>query len=64
MNKRGGGQTSGNHWWEIEKRKNIEKKWRESQRTLDNVKPPTATLHGYQKEKRENIWRDNSQKLP
>ena len=34
MNKRGVGQTSGNHWCGTEKRKKIEKKGRQSQRTL------------------------------
>ena len=34
MNKWGGGQTGGNHGCGIEKRKKIEKKWRQSQRTL------------------------------
>ena len=34
MNKQDGGHTSGNHGCITEKRKKIEKKWRESQRTL------------------------------
>ena len=34
MNKRGGGQVSGNYGCRTEKRKKIEKKWRQSKRIL------------------------------
>ena len=33
-NKLGGGQTSGNNWCGTEKKKKIEKKWRQSKRSL------------------------------
>ena len=34
MNKQGGGQTSENQWCGTEKRKKVEKKWRQSKRNL------------------------------
>ena len=54
MNKQGGGQTSGNHWYRTEKRK---KDWKQMKTILENtgtmLNAPPSILYGCQKEKRE-----------
>ena len=69
MNKRGGGQISGNYGCRTEKRKKIEMK-RVSENSGTTLNAPTSSVLWGARRRREregdrkNISRDNSQKLP
>ena len=65
MNKRGGGQISGNYGGRIEKRKKTEKKRTLGQREMHQHPYYRGARRRREREgDRKNIPRDNSQKLP
>ena len=70
MDKWPGGQNGGNHWHRTEYRKKNGKKWKQPERPLDNIKYTNIHIIGVpegeetREKSWENIWRDDSWKLP